>query len=301
MPSELIKQLLEAGVHFGHQTKRWNPKMAKFIFDQRSGIYIIDLEKTEECLNKARDFLLELASKGEVILFVGTKRQAKEVITQEATRCGMYYVSERWLGGLLTNFPTIQKSINRLKEIEKMKQEGEFSKFTKKEVAGLEKEMEKLNKNFGGIKNMEKLPQALFIVDVKKEETAVAEAKRLKIPIVALIDTNSNPEDIDYSIPGNDDAIKSISLVTKVLADAVMEGRKNFLSYLSRETALPQKEAEAESSEAGVEQVQHKEEEVIKEIEEEVLEKTSKDEVEKPLKKAHLKQPDGAKKAKGKG
>jgi len=290
LPSELIKQLLEAGVHFGHQTKRWNPKMAKFIFDQRSGIYIIDLEKTEEYLNKARDFLLELASKGEVILFVGTKRQAKEVITQEATRCGMYYVSERWLGGLLTNFPTIQKSISRLKEIERMKQEGEFSKFTKKEVAGLEKEKEKLNKNFGGIKNMEKLPQALFIVDVKKEETAVQEAKRLKIPIVALIDTNSNPENINYPIPGNDDAMKSISLVTKVVADAVMEGRKNFLSYLSRETSLPKKEAGEESGDLPA---VPKAEEVIKEIEEEVLEKTSKDEVEKPAKKARLKQTGG--------
>ncbi|MDD5044144.1 MAG: 30S ribosomal protein S2 [Candidatus Omnitrophica bacterium] len=292
MPSELIKQLLEAGVHFGHQTKRWNPKMAKFIFDQRSGIYIIDLEKTEECLNKARDFLLDLAAKGEVILFVGTKRQAKEVITQEAQRCGMFYVSERWLGGLLTNFPTIQKSISRLKEIERMKEQGDFSKFTKKEVAGMEKEMEKLNKNLGGIKNMDKLPQALFIVDVKKEETAVAEARRLKIPIVALIDTNSNPDNVDYPIPGNDDAIKSISLVTKVVADAVMEGRKNFLSYLSRETALPAKEAQPDVAEPPVE------EEVIKEIEEEVLEKGSKEEAEKPAKKARLKQPAAPKKTK---
>jgi len=295
LPSELIKQLLEAGVHFGHQTKRWNPKMAKFIFDQRSGIYIIDLEKTEECLNSARDFLLEIASKGEVVLFVGTKRQAKEVITKEAIRSSMYYVSERWLGGLLTNFPTIQKSINRLKEIERMKEEGEFSKFTKKEVAGLEKEREKLNKNLGGIKNMDKLPQALFIVDVKKEETAVAEAKRLKLPIVALIDTNSNPENISYPIPGNDDAVKSIGLITKLVADAIIEGRKNFLSYLSRETALPKEAQAGEVAEVPV----LEEEETIKEIEEEVLEKGSKEEEVKPAKKGRLKPATDIKKTKG--
>jgi len=292
LPSELIKQLLEAGVHFGHQTKRWNPKMVKYIFDQRSGIYIIDLEKTEECLNRARDFLLDLAGKGEVILFVGTKRQAKEVITQEAIRSSMYYVTERWPGGLLTNFATIQKSISRLKEIEKMKQTGEISKFTKKEIAGLEKELAKLNKNFGGIKNMEKLPQALFMVDVKKEETAVNEAKRLGIPIVALIDTNSNPDPIDYPIPGNDDAIKSISLVAKTVADAIIEGRKNFLSYLSRETALPEKEI---GQEAGAPVVTEKAEEVIKEIEEEVLENTNKESVDKSVKKDRIKPSTGPK------
>lgn len=292
MPSELIKQLLEAGVHFGHQTKRWNPKMVKYIFDQRSGIYIIDLEKTEECLNKARDFLLDLSGKGEAILFVGTKRQAKEVVTREAIRCGMYYVTERWPGGLLTNFATIQKSISRLKEIEKMKETGEISKFTKKEIAGLENELAKLNKNFGGIKNMEKLPQALFMVDVKKEETAVNEAKRLGIPIVALIDTNSNPDNVDYPIPGNDDAIKSISIVAKTVADAIIEGRKNFLSYLSRETALPEKAAGQETTAtAAIE----KEESVIKEIEEEVLENTSKEAAEKPIKKGRIKPSAGPK------
>ncbi|MCM8780270.1 MAG: 30S ribosomal protein S2 [Candidatus Omnitrophica bacterium] len=297
MPSELIKQLLEAGVHFGHQTKRWNPKMARFIFDQRSGIYIIDLEKTEECLNKARDFLMDLAGKGEIILFVGTKRQAKEIIKEQAIRAGMYYVIERWPGGLLTNFSTIQKSISRLREIEKMKESGEFSKFTKKEVAGMENELAKLNKNFGGIKDMERIPQALFIVDVKKEETAVKEAKRLNIPIAALIDTNSNPDNIDYPIPGNDDAIKSIGLITKIIADAVIEGRKNFLSYLSRETALPQEEAQIEVVEAPVQQ---EVEENIKKIEEAVLEESSKDQAERPVKKARLKQVGGAKKTKGK-
>ena len=233
MPTELIKQLLEAGVHFGHKTSRWNPKMKKFIFGERSNIYIIDLEKTEDSINKARDFLLDLASKGEVVLFVGTKKQAQEVVKQEALRTGMYYVTERWPGGLLTNYSTVKKSINRLKDIERMKEDGTFLKFTKKEVAGLEKELAKLNKNFSGIAQMERMPKAIFIVDTKKEETAVREATRLNIPIVGLIDTNCNPDPVAYPIPGNDDATKSIHLVTKVLADAVIEGRKRFLSYLS--------------------------------------------------------------------
>ena len=235
MPSELIKQLLEAGVHFGHQTKRWNPKMKKFIFGSRSSIYIVDLEKTEECLNKARDFLLDIATKGEFVLFVGTKKQAQEVVQAEAIRAGMYYVTERWPGGLLTNFSTITKSINRLKDIERMKEDGTYQKFTKKEVALLEKELAKLKKNFSGIVAMEKMPKAVFIVDTMKEDTAVKEARRLKIPIVALIDTNSNPELVDYPIPGNDDATKSIKLVTNLLAEAVIEGRKKFLSYLSQD------------------------------------------------------------------
>jgi len=235
VPSELIKQLLEAGVHFGHQTKRWNPKMKKFIFGSRSSIYIVDLEKTEECLNKARDFLLDVATKGEFVLFVGTKKQAQEVVQAEAIRAGMYYVTERWPGGLLTNFSTITKSINRLKDIERMKEDGTYQKFTKKEVALLEKELAKLKKNFSGIVAMEKMPKAVFIVDTMKEDTAVKEARRLKIPIVALIDTNSNPELVDYPIPGNDDATKSIKLVTNLLAEAVIEGRKKFLSYLSQD------------------------------------------------------------------
>jgi small subunit ribosomal protein S2 len=235
VPSELIKQLLEAGVHFGHQTKRWNPKMKKFIFGSRSGIYIIDLEKTEECINAARDFLMDITSKGEFVLFVGTKKQAQDVIKQEALRCGMYHVTDRWPGGMLTNFATIKKSINRLKDIEKMRIDGTFEKLTKKEVAGLEKELAKLNKNFLGIVSMERMPKAAFIVDTKKEETAVLEARRLGIPIIGLIDTNSNPDLVDYPIPGNDDATKSIRTVASIMADTIIEGRKKFLSYLSQE------------------------------------------------------------------
>jgi len=235
VPSELIKQLLEAGVHFGHQTKRWNPKMKKFIFGSRSGIYIIDLEKTEECINAARDFLTEITSKGEFVLFVGTKKQAQDVIKQEAVRSGMYYVTDRWPGGMLTNFATIKKSINRLKDIEKMRTDGTFEKLTKKEVALLEKELAKLNKNFSGIVPMERMPKAVFVVDTKKEETAVREARRLGIPIIGLIDTNSNPSLVDYPIPGNDDATKSIRTVAAIIADTIIEGRKKFLSYLTQE------------------------------------------------------------------
>lgn len=285
MPSEFIKQLLEAGVHFGHQTKRWNPKMKKFIFGERSSIYIIDLEKTEECINKARDFLLDITSKGESVLFVGTKKQAQEVVHQEAVRCGMYYVTERWPGGLLTNFSTIKKSINRLKEIEKMKEDGTFGKLTKKEVAGLEKELGKLKKNFAGIVSMEHLPQAIYIVDTKKEATAVREANKLSIPIIALIDTNSDPDLVSYPIPGNDDATKSIHLITSVIADAIIEGRKRFLSYLSQEGVIVKEEKEEEKP-----MVLPEEEEKIKEIEE-ILEETepAQDET-RPMKKAKTRQ-----------
>ncbi len=263
MPSELIKQLLEAGVHFGHQTKRWNPKMKRFIFGQRSGIYIIDLEKTQECLNAARDYLLEITSKGEYVLFVGTKKQAQEAVQQEAIRCGMYYVTERWPGGLLTNYATIKKSINRLKDIEKMKEDGTFQKLTKKEIAHLEKELGKLKKNFSGIAQMERMPKAIFIVDTKKEETAVREAKRLGIPIIGLIDTNSNPDPLTYPIAGNDDATKAIRMVATFIADAVIEGRKKFLSYLSQEGVAIKEEKKEE------EPVLLPEEEIkIKEIEE---------------------------------
>ena len=264
MPSELIKQLLEAGVHFGHQTKRWNPKMKKFIFGSRSGIYIIDLEKTEECINKARDYLMDITSKGEFVLFVGTKKQAQEVVFAQAQRTGMYYVTERWPGGLLTNFTTIKKSINRLKEIEKMREDGTFEKLTKKEVAGLEKELAKLNKNFAGIVKMERMPKAMIVVDTKKEETAIREAKRLSIPVIGLIDSNSDPTMIAYPIPGNDDATKSISLVISLLADTVLEGRKKFLSYLSQEGAVLKEEKPQE--EPGV--LLPEEEVKIKEIEE---------------------------------
>lgn len=247
MPTELIKQLLEAGVHFGHRTSRWNPKMKKYIFGQRSSIYIIDLEKTEECLNKARDFLLDITSKGEMVLFVGTKKQAQEVIHQEATRCGMYYVTERWPGGLLTNFNTIKKSINRLKEIEKMRQDGTFEKLTKKEVAHLEKESSRLKRDFLGIVQMEQMPAALFVIDTKKEDTAVREANRLSIPVIGLIDTNSNPDLITYPIPANDDATKSIRLISSLIADTIIEGRKRFLSYLSESGVSLEKKEEPSS------------------------------------------------------
>jgi len=262
VPSELIKQLLEAGVHFGHKTARWNPKMKKFIFGERSGIYIIDLEKTEECLNKARDFLFDTATKGEAILFVGTKKQAQEVVKQEALRCGMYYVTERWPGGLLTNFATIKKSIARLKEIERIKEDGTISRFTKKEQSKLEKELTKLKKNFSGISQMENMPKAVIIIDTQKEETAVKEALRLAIPIVGLLDTNSNPDLVNYPIPGNDDATKSIKLVTSLLADSVIEGRKKFLSYLSESGVALKSEKE------DVPLVLPEEEIKIKEIEE---------------------------------
>jgi len=233
LPTELIKELLEAGVHFGHKTSRWNPKMKKFIFGQRSGIYIIDLEKTAQCLMQAKDFILETTSKGGTVLFVGTKKQAQEIIEREASRCGMHWVTNRWLGGLLTNFSTIKKSIKRLKDLEKMKEEGIFDKLTKKEAASLEKELDKLKKNFSGIINMENLPSCLFIIDIQKEKTSLREAKRLGIPVVALIDTVADPEAVDYPIPGNDDAIRSIQLITTHIADAVIEGRKRFLEYLS--------------------------------------------------------------------
>ena len=286
MPSELIKECLEAGVHFGHKTSRWNPKMKKFIFGQRSGIYIIDLEKTEECLNKTRDFLMGLASKGETVLFVGTKKQAQEVVYQEAMRCGMYYVTERWPGGLLTNFSTIKKSISRLKDIEKMKEDGTFQKLTKKEVALLEKELVKLKKNFAGIVQMERMPKAMFVVDTKKEETAVKEACRLAIPVIGLIDTNSNPDLIAYPIPGNDDATKSIHLISRVLADSIIEGRKKFLSYLS-ESGVALK-AEKESLQDVAVAGEHEELE-IKEIEE-IIETIEPAGAEvKPTKKGHVK------------
>ncbi|HNW39154.1 MAG TPA: 30S ribosomal protein S2 [Candidatus Omnitrophota bacterium] len=280
-----MKQLLEAGVHFGHQTKRWNPKMKKFIFGSRSGIYIIDLEKTEECINAARDFLTEITSKGEFVLFVGTKKQAQDVIKQEAIRSGMYYVTDRWPGGMLTNFATIKKSINRLKEIEKMRVDGTFEKLTKKEVARLEKELAKLNKNFSGIVPMERMPKAAFIVDTKKEETAVAEARRLGIPIIGLIDTNSNPDLVDYPIPGNDDATKSIRTVVTLIADTIIEGRKKFLSYLAQEgVKVEEAKAAAEIST----EVLPEEEVKIKEIEEIVEDSQPTDEAA-AVKRAHLK------------
>lgn len=282
MPSELVKQLLEAGVHFGHKTSRWNPKMAKYIFGKKSGIYIIDLEKTEECLNKARDFLSAISAKGESVLFVGTKKQAQEVIFKEAARCSMYFVTERWPGGLLTNFATVKKSIARLKEIEQMKEDGTYQKLTKKEVAGLDRELAQLKKSFGGIVQMERMPGAIFIVDTKKEATAVSEANRLSIPIIGLIDTNSDPDLISYPIPGNDDATRSISAVAKLIGDTVMEGRKRFLSYLTATgVSAPQEKEDAV--------VLPPEEAQIKEIEEIVEVSEDDKEEEKPGRLSHTK------------
>lgn len=221
-----MKQLLEAGVHFGHQTRRWNPKMAKYIFTERNGIYIIDLQKTVKKVDEAYAFLRSVAEEGKNILFVGTKKQAQEAIKEEALRANMFYVNERWLGGMMTNFQTIQKRISRLKELEAMEADGTFEVLTKKEVQGLRHEMEKLEKYLGGIKDMNKLPGALFIVDPRKERIAVAEAKKLNIPIVAIVDTNCDPDEIDYVIPGNDDAIRAVKLMTGRMADAILEGRQ---------------------------------------------------------------------------
>lgn len=221
-----IKQLLEAGVHFGHLTKRWNPKMAEYIFTERNGIYIIDLQKTVKKFEEAYMFVRDLAAEDGTILFVGTKKQAADAIREEATRCGMYYVNVRWLGGMLTNYKTIRKSINRLAQLEKMQSDGTFDALPKKEVAALQKEMENYKRNLGGIKNMDRLPDAIFIVDTRKEHIAVLEAKKLGIPVIAIVDTNCDPDDADYIIPGNDDAIRAIRLISSVLADAVIEGRQ---------------------------------------------------------------------------
>ena len=221
-----MKQLLEAGVHVGHQTRRWNPKMAKYIFTERNGIYIIDLQKTVKKVDEAYAFLRDVAAEGKSVLFVGTKKQAQEAIKEEALRANMFYVNERWLGGMMTNFQTIQKRVNRLKELEAMEADGTFEVLTKKEVQGLRHEMEKLEKYLGGIKEMNKLPGALFVVDPRKERIAVAEARKLNIPIVAIVDTNCDPDEVDYVIPGNDDAIRAVKLMTGRMADAIMEGRQ---------------------------------------------------------------------------
>ena len=221
-----MKQLLEAGVHFGHQTRRWNPKMAKYIFTERNGIYIIDLQKTVKKLDEAYSFVRDLSAQGGEILFVGTKKQAQESIRDEATRCGMHYVNARWLGGMLTNFRTIRKRIDRLDQLKKMSEDGTFDLLPKKEVVKLQLEIEKLEKFLGGVKNMNGLPKAMFIVDPHKERIAVSEARKLNIPIVAIVDTNCNPDEIDYVIPGNDDAIRAVKLIAGAMADAVLEGRQ---------------------------------------------------------------------------
>jgi len=223
-----MKELLEAGVHFGHQVRRWNPKMKEFIFGERNGIYIIDLQKTQRMFREAIAFVTNLIAedKGKTVLFVGTKRQAQDAIREESEKCGQYYVNQRWLGGLLTNFQTVQKSIKRLKDLEAMQTDGRYEKLTKKERIKLDRERDSLNKNLSGIKSMTRLPDAIFIIDVKKEEIAVAEANRLGIPIVAVVDTNCSPEGIDYVIPGNDDALRAVRLFASRISDAIVEGNQ---------------------------------------------------------------------------
>jgi small subunit ribosomal protein S2 len=221
-----MKELLEAGVHFGHQVRRWNPKMKDYIFGERNGIYIIDLQKTQRLFKEAVKFVTQAAAEGKTFLFVGTKRQAQDAIAEEATRCNQYFVNQRWLGGLLTNFQTIQRSIRRLKDLESMKTDGRHEALPKKEVIQLEKEREALEKNLSGIKHMGKLPEVVFIIDSKKEEIAVHEANRLGIPIVAIVDTNCDPDGIDYIIPGNDDALRAVRLFTSKVADAILEGHQ---------------------------------------------------------------------------
>ncbi|MCQ2404854.1 MAG: 30S ribosomal protein S2 [Clostridia bacterium] len=239
-----MKQLLEAGVHFGHQTRRWNPKMAPYIFTERNGIYIIDLQKTVNKLEEAYNFVRDLSAKGGNVLFVGTKKQAQDSIREEAERAGAYYVNARWLGGMMTNFRTIRSRVARMNQLNAMKEDGTFDMLPKKEVIKLEHEMEKLDKFLGGIQGMEKRPDALFIVDPRKEKIAVAEAKKLGIPVVAIVDTNCDPDDADYVIPGNDDAIRAVKLIAGAMANAIIEGRQGEDNVVAEEPA-----AEAEAAE----------------------------------------------------
>ena len=246
-----MKQLLEAGVHFGHQTRRWDPRMAEYIFQARNGIHIIDLQKTSNKLDEAYEFMKEQAEEGKKVLFVGTKKQAQECVKEAAEQSGMYYVNERWLGGTLTNFKTIRTRIGRLLELEKMEQDGTFEVLPKREVVLLKKEMEKLNKNLGGIKDMTEIPEVMFVVDPKKEHNAILEARKLNIPVVGLVDTNCNPEDVDYCIPGNDDAIRAVKLISECMANAIIEGKQGE-SLESEETA---EEVVAENEEKSIEEV----------------------------------------------
>ncbi len=238
-----MKQLLEAGVHFGHQTRRWNPKMAPYIFTERNGIYIIDLQKTVKMLEDAYMFVRDISANGETVLFVGTKKQAGDSVREEATRAGVHYVNARWLGGMLTNFKTIRRRIERLNQLRKMEEDGTFERLPKKEVIKLNLEIEKLEKFLGGIKEMKRLPGALFIVDPRKEKIAVAEARKLGIPVVAIVDTNCDPDEIDYIIPGNDDAIRAVKLLSQTMADAIIEGRQGM-------DAAPTEQPAADSAEA---------------------------------------------------
>ncbi|MBQ3789403.1 MAG: 30S ribosomal protein S2 [Lachnospiraceae bacterium] len=248
-----MRQLLEAGVHFGHQTKRWNPKMAPYIFTERNGIHIIDLQQTVGKVDEAYKAIFEIAEQGGTIMFVGTKKQAQDAVKAEAERCGMYYVAERWLGGMLTNFSTIQSRIGRLKEIERMQADGTFDVLPKKEVAGLKKEYEKLNKNLGGIRDMKRIPDAIFVVDPKKERICVAEAQALGITLIGIVDTNCDPEELDFVIPGNDDAIRAVKLLVGRMADAVIEakeGREMSTEPKEEETVTPEPAAESAAADA---------------------------------------------------
>lgn len=243
-----MKKLLEAGVHFGHQTRRWNPKMAEYIFTERNGIYIIDLQKTSDKVDEAYRFIKEVVASGEEVLFVGTKKQAQESTKSEAARCGMHFVSQRWLGGMLTNYQTIRKRIDKLTALKAMEEDGTFALLTKKEVFKLKAEAERLEKFLGGIQNMDKLPGALFVVDPRKEKIAVEEAKKLGIPVVAIVDTNCDPDEVDYVIPGNDDAIRAVKLLTATIADAVLEGKQG--------VQMTEEEPEDEVSEEELEKVE---------------------------------------------
>jgi small subunit ribosomal protein S2 len=236
-----MQELLEAGVHFGHQTKRWNPKMKEYIFGERNGIYIIDLGKTVKLFRQAEEFINNLAADGRTMLFVGTKRQAQDVVSEEAQRCGMFYVNQRWLGGLLTNFATIQRSLGRLRDLEAMVTDGRYETLSKKEIARNEKEKRKLQKNLDGIRHMARLPDAIFIVDTKKEKIAVDEARKLKIPVIGIVDTNCDPDEVDFVIPGNDDALRAVRLFTSRIADAVLSGRG------LRESATTEEAAEGDA------------------------------------------------------
>ena len=258
-----MKQLLEAGVHFGHQTRRWDPKMAESIFQARNGIHIIDLQKTSKKLDEAYAFMKEQAEEGKTVLFVGTKKQAQECVKEAAEKSGMFYVNQRWLGGMLTNFETIRARVDRLKELETMQEDGTFDVLPKKEVIILKKEMEKLEKNLGGIKGMEELPGVLFIVDPKKERIGILEARKLNIPVVGLIDTNCNPEDVDYAIPGNDDAIRAVKLITDVMANAIIEGRQG------ESLEMVEEQEEVVSEEPSIEEVAANEEAEAENVEEE--------------------------------
>ncbi len=280
MDTELVKKLLEAGAHFGHNRSRCNPKMRKFIFGERSKIYIIDLEKTVEFLNKAKEFLKGIAINGQTVLFVGTKKQAQDVITENAKRSGMFFVKDRWLGGTLTNFKTIKNSIKRLKDIEVMQNDGTFEAIKKKERAILTKEMDKLKKNLQGIVDMKKMPGAMFIVDAKKEDIAVKEARKLSIPIVAIIDTNADPDMIDYPIPANDDAMRSIKLITDFVTDGILEGSKQF-----DQSEVDRKDKEAKEEAEDTDELAEKSEKLVEEVKKDTLKEKKEEKRTKPAKR----------------